>query len=164
MDCSNCIFVEGHAWSQIGSIERVEYRIDGGIWQESIYDSILEQPSDIGPLTPFSWSVAIDLSKLSSDAHEVEVRSVSGSSHSLPVLVTIYGDGDYSVPKSIPPLALAILSGTFVLWLVALILVNTKSDDEINSIISKLKKIFRTNDEDNKVKDSQIFDAELVLD
>ena len=51
------INMTGHAWGQVGSIDRVEYRIDDGEWMETTYSAT---PSEVGALTPscgtFYWT------------------------------------------------------------------------------------------------------------
>ena len=74
--------ITGHSWGQAGSIDRVEYRIDGGEWLETTYSST---PSEIGALTPFMWHILLDTTKMSSGNHTVEVHSTSGEWRSLPV-------------------------------------------------------------------------------
>ena len=84
------INMTGHAWGQAGSIDRVEYRIDGGEWMETTYSAT---PSEIGALSPFEWHILLDPKKLSSGNHTVEVHAVTGAMHSLPVFFEIEGTG-----------------------------------------------------------------------
>ncbi|MEE2758644.1 MAG: S8 family serine peptidase [Candidatus Thermoplasmatota archaeon] len=79
--------ITGHAWTQSNVIERVEYRIGEGSWREVTYEA---SPEELGPLTPFNWTVALDLP---SGEKTVEIRAIRGDSQSLPVLVEVTGMG-----------------------------------------------------------------------
>ncbi len=79
--------ITGHAWTQSNVIERVEYRIGEGSWREVTYEA---SPEELGPLTPFNWTVALDLP---SGEQTVEIRAIRGDSQSLPVLVEVTGMG-----------------------------------------------------------------------
>jgi hypothetical protein len=80
----------GHAWTQANVIDRVEYRVGEGAWKEATYEEELEE---LGPLTPFNWTVALDLSALDKGEQTVEVRAVRGDFHSLPVTLIVMGEG-----------------------------------------------------------------------
>jgi hypothetical protein len=80
--------ITGHAWTQSAVIDRVEFRIGDGEWTEATYEEAL---MELGPLTPFNWTIALDKAKLPAGANTVEVRVVSGEGHSLPVIVTVIG-------------------------------------------------------------------------
>ena len=45
VDSNGTINVTGHAWGQMGSVDRVEFRIDGGEWHEATYSA---EPAEIG--------------------------------------------------------------------------------------------------------------------
>tara|TARA_Y100000588_G_scaffold296806_1_gene317381 strand:- start:336 stop:2363 length:2028 start_codon:yes stop_codon:yes gene_type:complete len=127
------INITGHAWGQSGSVERVEFRVGGGVWNDATYSVT---PSEIGALTPFLWHVLLDPSKLSPGEHIVEVHAVSGSMHSLPVFYTVTGSGGESSGSSIPLSAIALVSLVFLAWCASLALVRFRSDDQIEGIIS----------------------------
>jgi serine protease AprX len=80
--------ITGHAWTQSGMIDRVEFRIGTGEWSEATYEA---NQMDLSPLTPFNWTIALDKSELPAGANTVEVRVVSGEGHSLPVIVSVIG-------------------------------------------------------------------------
>ena len=65
---NSSINITGHSWGQSGSIDRVEYRIDGGSWQEVTYSVV---PSDVGALTPFEWHILLNPKSLSSASHKI---------------------------------------------------------------------------------------------
>ena len=135
-DSNGAINVTGHSWGQMGSIERVEFRIDGGEWREATYSAKLEE---IGPLTPFSWHVVLDPAKIGQGPHMIEVRAVSGDSVSLPVIVTVHGTAGTSSDFSVPPLVIALLALVFAIWIASVALVRLRSDGEIDDIISRFR-------------------------
>ena len=150
IDANGTINVTGHAWGQLGGIERVEYRIDGGDWHESTYSA---EPAEIGALTPFLWHVILDPDKLSEGAHEIEVRAISGESNSLPVLATVHGHSSDGTQTSLPPIIIAILAIVFIIWGASIVLVKVRSDEEIDGIISSIR-----------LPSAEIIDAEIVSD
>ena len=80
----------GHSWGIEGSIDSVQFRVDDGDWFETMYEV---SPSELGALTPFNWTLALDRSSLSSGEHLVEIRALSSTGNSLPVTVSIDGTG-----------------------------------------------------------------------
>ena len=153
IDANGTINVTGHAWGQLGSIERVEYRIDGGDWDETTYSA---EPGEIGALTPFMWHVIMNPNKLSEGAHEIEVRAVSGEGNSLPVLVTVHGSGSEGDGFSVPPLVILGIASVFAIWVASLALLRFRSDGEIDSLLSNL----RRKEEDSAIE--EVLDAEIV--
>tara|TARA_B100000029_G_scaffold515813_1_gene624819 strand:- start:5966 stop:7909 length:1944 start_codon:yes stop_codon:yes gene_type:complete len=136
IDSNGTINVTGHSWGQMGSIDRVEFRIDGGEWRETTYSAEIEE---IGPLTPFSWHVILDPSKIGQGPHLIEVRAVSGDSVSLPVIVTVHGTAISSSDFSVPPLVIALVALVFSIWMASVALVRLWSDGEIDDIISRFR-------------------------
>jgi serine protease AprX len=153
IDANGTINVTGHAWGQLGSIERVEYRIDGGDWDETTYSA---EPGEIGALTPFMWHVIMNPEKLSEGAHEIEVRAVSGEGNSLPVLVTVHGSGSEGDGFSVPPMVIVAIASVFAIWVASLALLRFRSDGEIDSLLSNL----RRKEEDSAIE--EVLDAEIV--
>ena len=147
------INMTGHAWGQAGSIDRVEYRLDGGEWMETTYSTT---PSEIGALTPFEWHILLDPKKLSSGNHTVEVHAVAGAMHSLPVFFEIEGTGVGSEPMSIPPIAIGIVIVVALAWVASLVLIRFRSDDEIEAIINSV----RNRDEIEEVVEAELLDPE----
>ena len=74
----------GHSWSTSGSVESVNFRIDGGDWLEANFNSSI---IEVGPITPFEWYVEVDPNKFSSGTHTLEVIAFSLSQQSLPIVV-----------------------------------------------------------------------------
>ena len=153
VDSNGTINATGHSWGQMGSIDRVEYRIDSGGWIEAEYSAT---PSEIGALEPFLWHVILNPQKLELGSHDIEVRAVSGTSYSLPVLATVHGTGGGSDSMAIPPAAIALVVGAFVIWVAALAFIRLRSDEEIESMIYKLSGKSNTNTED------EVMVAEIV--
>ncbi len=153
IDANGTINITGHAWGQLSSVERVEYRIDGSDWNEATYSS---EPSEIGALTPFTWHVILNPEKLSEGAHEIEARAVSGEGNSLPVLATVHGSGSEGDGFSVPPLLILVIVGVFAIWVASLGLVRFRSDGEIDIMLSTL----RRKEEESAVEG--VLDAEIV--
>ena len=141
------INITGHAWGQSGSVERVDFRIDNGSWQEATYSGNTGQ---IGALTPFLWHVIIDPVKLPKGIHSVEVHAVSGDSHSLPVLFEVYGSGPDSSSDGIPPAVIGLVTLVASAWIASLVLIRYRSDEQIEGMISSL------------VKKDETIDAEII--
>ena len=152
VDSNGTINVTGHAWGQMGSVDRVEFRIDGGEWHEATYSA---EPAEIGALTPFLWHVILDPTKLGEGPHQIEVRAVSGESHSLPVLATVHGTSGSASNFSVPPLVIFGIVVVFVIWLASLSLVRLRSDGEIDSLLSRLRR-----EEDSAIE--EVLEAELI--
>ena len=152
VDSNGTINVTGHAWGQMGSVDRVEFRIDGGEWHEATYSA---EPAEIGALTPFFWHVILDPTKLGEGPHQIEVRAVSGESHSLPVLATVHGTSGSASNFSVPPLVIFGIVVVFVIWLASLSLVRLRSDGEIDSLLSRWRR-----EEDSAVE--EVLEAELI--
>ena len=152
VDSNGTINVTGHAWGQMGSVDRVEFRIDGGEWQEATYSA---EPAEIGALTPFSWHVILNPTKLGEGPHQIEVRAVSGESHSLPVLATVHGTAGSASNFSVPPLVIFGIVVVFVIWLASLSLVRLRSDGEIDSLLSRWRR-----EEDSAIE--EVLEAELI--
>ena len=136
IDSNGTINVTGHSWGQMGSIDRVEFRIDSGEWIETTYSTELDE---ISPLTPFSWHVILDPSKIGKGPHIIEVRAVSGDSVSLPVIVTVNGTAESSSNFSVPPLVIALVGVVFTIWIASVVLVRMRSDGEIDEFITRLR-------------------------
>ena len=153
IDANGTINVTGHAWGQLGSIERVEYRIDGGDWDETTYSA---EPGEIGALTPFMWHVIMNPEKLSEGGHEIEGRAASGEGNSLPVLVTVHGSGSEGNGFSVPPIVIVGIASVFAIWVASLALLRFRSDGEIDSLLSNLHR----KEEDSAIE--EVLDAEIV--
>ena len=152
IDSNGTINVTGHAWGQLGSVDRVEFRIDGGGWQEATYSAEL---GEIDALTPFMWHVILDPVKLSEGAHQIEIRAISGEASSLPVIVTVHGSAGGATDFSVPPIVIFGILAVLVIWVASLALVRLRSDGEIDNLISRLRK-----EEDSAV--DEVLEAEII--
>jgi hypothetical protein len=144
------INVTGHSWGQIDSIDRVEYRIDGGTWEEVTYSVV---PSELGALTPFEWHVLLNPKSLSAGQHKIEVHAISGESISLPVFADVIGTSGGESTTGIPAYAIGFVALVALTWISSLVLIRFRSDDEIDNIISNIKNQNHTED---------VFEAELI--
>jgi hypothetical protein len=152
IDSNGTINVTGHAWGQLGSVDRVEFRIDGGGWQEATYSAEL---GEIDALTPFMWHVILDPVKLSEGVHQIEIRAISGEASSLPVLVTVHGSAGGTTDFSVPPIVIFGILAVLVIWVASLALVRLRSDGEIDNLLSRLRK------EEDSVVD-EVLEAEII--
>lgn len=154
----SAINITGHAWGQAGSIDRVEYRIDGGEWSEATYSVT---PGEIGALTPFLWHVLLNPAKLPAGEHTIEVHAVAGEMHSLPVFHTVIGTGSGESSMGIPPVAIGIVALVAIAWVASLVLIRYRSDDEIEAIIENA----RSRDSTNNHADAdieEVVEAEIL--
>jgi hypothetical protein len=147
----DAINITGHAWGQEGSIDRVEYRIDGGEWMEATYSAT---PSEVGALTPFLWHVLLNPAKLASGEHTVEVHGVAGAMHSLPVFFEVTGIGSAESSMGIPPLAIGAVALVGLFWLSSLVLIRYRSDDEIEAMIDNV----RTREEIDEIVEAELLE------
>lgn len=143
----------GHAWGQDGVVDRVEFRIDGGQWLEATYS---DTPSEIGALTPFDWHVILDTKGISQGEHSVEVRAVSGLSHSLPVFFEFNVTKSSSDSLSIPPALVGVIILVSVGWVSSIALTRSFSPLAAISVVNDL--LSRLGDGDNEA----IMDAEII--
>ena len=104
--------ITGHAWTQSNVIERVEYRVGDGSWREVTYEMA---PEELGPLTPFNWTVALDIP---SGDQVVEIRAVRGDAQSLPVLVEVAGMGGEAGASGINVALVGLSIGLLILLIV----------------------------------------------
>ena len=146
---NNTIQLTGHSWSQSGSVESVQFRIDGGSWYDANFNSSI---TEVSALTPFEWYINIDSNKLSEGNHTLEVTAFSSTGQSLPVTAQIEGEGDESSSYSIPSFVYILVAVVALVWLSVLILLRYQSDSQISSLISR----FRLPNNDD------IIDAEIV--
>ncbi len=116
-ETGNKAIVMGHSWAIEGNVERVEYRIDAGNWHEAVYEDV---EGEVAALQPFNWTLEIDRKSLDETNHTLEIRAISGSSTSIPNLLTIGGLGTEK-ESNILVFAISTLSSIMVLSLVAIV-------------------------------------------
>ena len=83
--------IDGVAWSQMGSINAIEYRINDGNWMSTSFE---ESNGTLGALESFSWSIALDVDKMSKGNNTIEIRGLSDDGQSLPVIFSVMGEGN----------------------------------------------------------------------
>ena len=83
--------IDGVAWGQMGSINAIEYRINDGNWMSASFE---ESNGTLGALESFSWSIALDVDKMSKGNNTIEIRGLSDDGQSLPVIITVMGEGN----------------------------------------------------------------------
>lgn len=83
--------IDGVAWSQMGSINAIEYRINDGNWMSASFE---ESNGTLGALESFSWSIALDVDKMSKGNNTIEIRGLSDDGQSLPVILSVMGEGN----------------------------------------------------------------------
>ena len=83
--------IDGIAWSQGDSINAIEYRINGGSWNSASFE---ESNGTLGALERFGWSIALDVEKMSKGNNTIEVRGLTDNGQSLPVIMTVMGEGN----------------------------------------------------------------------
>ncbi len=132
MSVDKVVNITGHAWSQSGSVDKVEFRIDDGDWIQATYSI---EPGEIGALTPFDWHIILDQNKLTIGEHVIEVHAVSGSMHSLPIFFEISGTGSEENAFSIPPIAIGIVAISTFTLVSYLVFIRFHSHDVIEEII-----------------------------
>ena len=87
---SGLYVLSGIAWGQMGSVTDVEYKINDGSWNTVAFE---ETNGTLGATESFVWTIALDLAKLSFGNNTVHIRGVSDSGESLPVIITVQGQG-----------------------------------------------------------------------
>jgi serine protease AprX len=157
------INITGHAWGQDSSVDKIEFRIDDGPWNEVTYTST---DSKIGPLTPFLWHILIDSSKVTKGAHQIEIHASSDASISLPTTLIIEGSGGYVTNSNAPISVIMSISLLFMAWFSTLIFAKFNIDEHENfeNIKSTAKFSGSSNILNNDKSNNSIgvIDAELI--
>lgn len=90
---SGLYVIEGIAWGQMGSVNAIEYRMNDGEWMSVDFE---QTNGSLSALERFSWSLALDLDKISMANNSIEIRGLSDDGQSLPITITIQGTGGMS--------------------------------------------------------------------
>ena len=104
----------GHSWSTSGSVESVNFRIDGGDWLDANFNSSI---IEVGPITPFEWYVAVDSDKFPSGTHTLEVVAFSSSQQSLPVVVQFDSTGESTSTYDFSSMIYILIAIISIIWL-----------------------------------------------
>ncbi len=127
------VIITGHAWTQSDVIEMVEFRVGAGSWSEATYEA---EFAELGPLTPFNWTVALDTSKLDAGNQTIEIRASRGAVHSVPSSVVVMGEGS-SEAASMNMVVVAgagLLVGALIAGMVILIMNRSMDSDPFQEI------------------------------
>ena len=150
--------ISGTAWGQMGSVDLVEYRIDGGDWDSVSFE---ETNGTLDALERFSWSIALDLDKLDNRNSTVEIRGVSGEGQSLPVMITVKGTGLSSESSSSNMSIIYSISAIVVLTLLVTLLVwNSRIDEPEKLYLDSDDSIAQVLENDSDI--ASVVDAELL--
>jgi len=82
--------IDGIAWGQMGSVNAVEFRINDGKWVSANFE---ESNGTLGALERFAWSIALDTDNMPKGNNTIEIRGLSDEGQSLPVIITVAGEG-----------------------------------------------------------------------
>ena len=82
--------INGIAWGQMGSVNAVEFRINDGKWVSANFE---ESNGTLGALERFAWSIALDTNNMPKGNNTIEIRGLSDEGQSLPVIITVAGEG-----------------------------------------------------------------------
>ena len=104
----------GHSWSTSGSVESVNFRIDGGDWLEANFNSSIVE---VGPITPFEWYVEVDSNKFSRGTHTLEVVAFSSSQQSLPIVIQFESTGESKSTYDFSSMIFILIAITGIIWL-----------------------------------------------
>ena len=104
----------GHSWSTSGSVESVNFRIDGGDWLEANFNSSIVE---VGPITPFEWYVEVDSNKFSRGNHTLEVVAFSSSQQSLPIVIQFESTGESKSTYDFSSMIFILIAITGIIWL-----------------------------------------------
>lgn len=90
---SGLYVIQGIAWGQMGSVNAIEYRMNDGEWMSVAFE---ETNGSLSALERFSWSLALDLDKISIGNNSLEIRGISDNGQSLPITIIVQGNGNLS--------------------------------------------------------------------
>ena len=114
---SNINTITGHSWSRSGSVDRIEYSIDGNSWKQVKY-----LPSSNESIY-IDWQISLGAGDLSfTGDHTILVRAVDDSNmHSISAHSEFYAYGNSSDDESSSSLALLVVVGVLLLVGIAVV-------------------------------------------
>ena len=139
----------GHSWSTSGSVESVNFRIDGGNWIEANFNSSI---IEVGPITPFEWYVEIDSNKFSSGTHTIEVVAFSSSQQSLPIVVQFESTGESISTYDFSSMVYILIAIISITWLSIFLSIKLGYVAKFSALLPKLKS------ENNSPMDAEIIE------
>ena len=155
---SGLYLINGIAWGQMGSVNAIEYRINSGEWMSVAFE---ETNGSLSALERFSWSLALDLDKMSKGNNSIEIRGLSDDGQSLPVTIIVQGNGNLS--DSSESFIMELLPNTifFVLFIiVGLLLWNLRTENPEKLYLDSNASIAKVLKEDKDL--ASVVDAELL--
>jgi len=142
----------------MGSVNAIEYRLNGGEWMSVAFE---ETNGSLSALERFSWSLALDLNKMSKGNNSIEIRGLSDDGQSLPVTIMVQGNGDMS--DSSESFIWDLLPNTifFLLFIiVGLLLWNSRAENPEKLFLDSNDSIAQVLNEDKDL--ASVVDAELL--
>ena len=155
---SGLYVIQGIAWGQMGSVNAIEYRMNDGEWMSVDFE---QTNGSLSALERFSWSLALDLDKISMANNSIEIRGLSNDGQSLPITITIQGTGGIS--DSSESFIWDLLPNTifFVLFIiVGLLLWNSRTENPETLFLDSNDSIAKVLKEDKDL--ASVVDAELL--
>ena len=155
---SGLYVIEGIAWGQMGSVNAIEYRMNDGEWMSVDFE---QTNGSLSALERFSWSLALDLDKISMANNSIEIRGLSDDGQSLPITITIQGTGEMS--DSSESFIWDLLPNTifFALFIiVGLLLWNSRTESPETLFLDSNDSIAKVLKEDKDL--ASVVDAELL--
>ena len=155
---SGLYIIQGIAWGQMGSVNAIEYRMNDGEWMSVDFE---QTNGSLSALERFSWSLALDLDKISMANNSIEIRGLSDNGQSLPITITIQGTGGMS--DSSESFIWDLLPNTifFVLFIiVGLLLWNSRTENPETLFLDSNDSIAKVLKEDKDL--ASVVDAELL--
>ena len=155
---SSMYVITGTAWNQMGSVNAVEYRIDGGEWMSASFN---QSETPLGPLERFDWTIGIDLDKLPERDVVIEIRGLSDDGQSLPIMITVQGNG-ITDSSSMGSNTLILVASSMLVVLILMLLFNSKTEKPLLLIATSDETIEEALEKDYEM--ALVIDAELVED
>ena len=155
---SGLYVIQGIAWGQMGSVNAIEYRMNDGEWMSVDFE---QTNGSLSALERFSWSLALDLDKISMANNSIEIRGLSDDGQSLPITITIQGTGGIS--DSSESFIWDLLPNTifFILFIiVGLLLWNSRTENPETLFLDSNDSIAKVLKEDKDL--ASVVDAELL--
>ena len=155
---SGLYLINGIAWGQMGSVNAIEYRINSEEWMSVAFE---QTNGSLSALERFSWSLALDLDKMSKGNNSIEIRGLSDDGQSLPVTIIVQGNGNLS--DSSESFIMELLPNTifFVLFIiVGLLLWNSRTENPEKLYLDSNASIAKALKDDKDL--ASVVDAELL--
>lgn len=154
---SSMYVITGSAWNQMGSVNSVEYRIDGGEWMSASFE---DTDATLGPLERFQWTIGLDLDKLPSGDVVIEIRGMSDEGQSLPISLTVQGTGLNDSSSSGLSLESFMILGPVIIIIALALLFISRTETPLLLINSSDESIEELLEKDYDL--SVVIDAELL--